>query len=77
MVAVLVAARLAFDGAALRFLVNPIFLEFAAGVALAVASRRLARAPVPLGMFFLGLGAGALAVEAAIEVAMSAWRFTS
>ncbi len=68
-VAVLVVARLALEGAALRFLVNPIFLEFAVGVALAVASRRLARAPVPLGMFFLGLGVGALAVEAAIGVA--------
>jgi exopolysaccharide production protein ExoZ len=62
-VAALIAARLALDGAALRFLVNPIFLEFAGGVVLAAASRRLARAPLRLGLLLLGLGACALAVE--------------
>lgn len=56
------------DGASLGFLVNPIFLEFAAGVALAAACRRLARAPLPLGLLLLGLGACALSAEALVGV---------
>jgi exopolysaccharide production protein ExoZ len=64
----LIVARGALDGAALRFLVNPIFIEFAAGVALAMASARLMRAPVIMGAALLALGVGALVAEGVIGV---------
>jgi len=67
-VAVLVVARLVLAGVALRFLANPIFLEFAVGVGLALASRAVMRAPIALGALFLAAGVGAYLAEAAIGV---------
>lgn len=56
---------LARNEAATQFLVNPMFLEFGVGVALAFARRRLLKLGVPIGAAFLVLGFGLLGLEGA------------
>jgi exopolysaccharide production protein ExoZ len=67
-IAGLIALRLLSDAAWLRYLVNPMFLEFGAGVALAYGRTWLARLPMTLGVVFLLAGIGAFAFEAALNV---------
>lgn len=64
MLIALVMARANLDWPPLRILANAIFLEFAAGVALALAWPRLRRAPVGLGLGLIAAGLAAFAVQA-------------
>jgi len=67
-VAVLVATRAISDAAWLRYLVNPMFLEFGLGVALAYGRRWLDGLPVMVGVVLLLAGVAAFALEAASNV---------
>lgn len=64
-IAALVVLRLVSDAAWVRYLVNPMFLEFGLGVALAYGRRWLTSLPPMVGAILLLLGLGALAIEAA------------
>ncbi|HEY3888767.1 MAG TPA: acyltransferase [Caulobacteraceae bacterium] len=61
--ATLISLRLEFETQALRFLTNPILLEFGVGFALANTRSQVARAPLLLGVSLLAAGLGTLAVE--------------
>jgi exopolysaccharide production protein ExoZ len=67
-IAGLIALRLMNDAAWLRYLVNPMFLEFGAGVALAYSRRWLASLPTMVGAVLLSAGLGAFLIEAASNV---------
>lgn len=60
----LAATRAAIDTPTLRFLANPILLEFGAGLALAWAWPRLDAAPPALGALLIAAALGAFAVQA-------------
>lgn len=67
-IAGLVIARMLGDAAWLRWLANPMFLEFAAGVALARLRRPIAALGARLGVPLILAGAAAFAVEFGIGV---------
>lgn len=64
----LIGLRAAFGGSGLRFLVNPIFAEFAAGASLAALRPRLFRLSLLAGSGLVLLGFGVLAAEAILGV---------
>jgi exopolysaccharide production protein ExoZ len=65
-VASLVVLRLQSDSAALRFLANPAFLEFAIGVVLAFLWGKLRDVPPQIGACLMALAAAAFAIESAV-----------
>jgi exopolysaccharide production protein ExoZ len=67
--ALLFAARVLTGSIQLRWLINPIFLEFCAGAALAAARHRLTRAPVAFGGALLALGVGGFAAGGVVGIA--------
>jgi exopolysaccharide production protein ExoZ len=67
-IVLLAAARLFSGWIPLRFLANPLFVEFAFGVAFARLWPRLRKAPVWLGVVLIALGVAVFAVEAAVGV---------
>ena len=64
----LIALRLISDAVWLRYLVNPMFLEFGAGVLLAYSRRWLAALPTIVGTALLATGLSAFGLEAAANV---------
>ncbi|HEY5288415.1 MAG TPA: acyltransferase [Caulobacteraceae bacterium] len=64
----LVAARLFSDWTPLRFVVNPVFLEFGAGVVLAGAWPRLRRAHLALGVALVLAAIAVFAIDGVVGV---------
>ena len=68
LVAVLIVLRQVLAWNALKILVNAIFLEFGAGVALAMVAERLTRLDLRVGVALIAGALGVFAVEGAIGV---------
>ncbi|MBV8685000.1 MAG: acyltransferase [Caulobacteraceae bacterium] len=64
--------RLLVDSVALRYIANPVFLEFGAGVLLALGWSRLQKVPVNVGMILVVAVVGAFLAEAIVGSAGAA-----